>query len=99
MDSETPLFLGQLDPECSAPLKEILRKLLSLYTTEKSVAQIIDGIPMADNYFGPRATRTFSKPHPDIAKNIRPSEEACSKAKEFCSSVELETIKIDSTVS
>jgi hypothetical protein len=97
MQSRPRVALYQLRSDCATPLQHITRKLLSLESTQRTLAQVIDGLPTKDNYFGPRDSICY-KQHPDIASRVSPSDEAYALASKFCSSLDLEQLIITATV-
>lgn len=97
MHNQPTIALHQLHSECSTPLEDILRRLLSLGSTQQALAQIVDGIPTRDNYFGPPDSMWYQR-HPDIAAHVISSEEASSSTSQFCSQLDLKTINVTATV-
>jgi hypothetical protein len=96
MDRQPRVALHHLHAECSAPLGQILWKLLSLNNTQQALAQIVEGIPTENNYFGPPDS-TWYKRNPDIAAHIKPSDEVWSLALKYCSNLDLKTVNINAT--
>lgn len=84
----------ELHEDCSTLLQKIVRDIFSLAITKHAIAQIFDGLPVKDDYFGPPDDYGYSIADPRIASRDVPSTEAVAFASKFCSALDVQSISV-----
>lgn len=97
MWDEPRVALFQLRDDCSAPLQKIMREILALPITKHAIAQVFDGLPVRDDYFGPPDWVDYVK-NPEIASRDTPTSEGRASASSFCSSLDVQSVSITAKV-
>jgi hypothetical protein len=93
----TTVCLHELHADAANLITQALRRLLSLPSTQQTVSQIIDNMPVKGHYYG--MNYLGRHPHPDIEGRTIPSEDASQLARKFCLDLNLSALTIDAQVS
>lgn len=93
----TTVRLHELDVNAAELITNALRNLLSLASTQQTIAQIIDDMPIQGHYYGLNSSARY--PDPDIERRPAPSDNATQVAQRLCSEFDLSTVAIKAKVS
>jgi hypothetical protein len=92
----TTICLSDLKANAIDLIANALRKLLSLSSTQQTVAQIIDNLPIRGHHYG--LDYPLRHPHPDIERRSAPSDYATQLAEKLCSEMDFSTLVVDAQV-
>jgi hypothetical protein len=92
----TTICLQDLKANATDLIANAVRKLLSLPSTQQTVAQIIDDMPIRRHHYG--LDYPLRHPHPDIERRSAPSDDATQLAEKLCSELDLSTLTVDTQV-
>lgn len=93
VDTPTKVSAGELAPEHLEALNQALFHVLSTTVAERTLAQIVDGLPTSDMYGGYLAV-----PREEIWHNAEPSSASTETVKAFRRSFRPDTFQLDAQV-